>query len=110
MRGVGGISTGLQVHVQEMVDKFYAAQPKLQARKKSATQGAATTVWAASSTEWEGKGGKYLEDCAVGEPRTAETGLYRGFMAWAYDEEAAKRTWEETLRMVGLDDDEHLNR
>ena len=30
-------------------------------------QGAATTIWAALSPEWEGKGGKYLHACSIGE-------------------------------------------
>jgi hypothetical protein len=34
----------------------------------SPEQGAATTVWAAVSSTWEGKGGKYLTDCGVGAP------------------------------------------
>jgi hypothetical protein len=95
--------------VREMVNKFYEAYPKLKARTKSAEQGAATTVWAAVAAEWEGKGGKFLEDCAVATPRTAETGLYKGYAAWAFDEEAAKRLWEDTLRMVGMEDDEQGN-
>ena len=103
------MSTGLQVHVREMVNKFYESAPKLKLRTKSAEQGAATTVWAAVSADWEGKGGKYLEDCAVSAPRAAETG-YKGYAPWAFDEEAAKRLWEETLRMVGMEDEEGVDK
>ena len=105
----GGIMTGLQVHVQEQVAEWMKDGTTLK-RFKSVEQGAATTVWAAVAAEWEGKGGKFLENCSVAEPRTAETGPFKGYAAWVYDEEAAKRLWNETLKMVGLDDDEHRNR
>lgn len=38
-------------------------------RYKSLTQGAATSVWAAISSELEGKGGLYLEDAHVAGPQ-----------------------------------------
>ena len=38
------------------------ANPELVKILKSPEQGAATTIYAAISKEWEGKGGKYLED------------------------------------------------
>ena len=105
----GGIQTGLQVHVQDMVQEWFKGESTVK-RFKSVEQGAATTVWAAVAAEWEGRGGKYLENCSVAEPRTAETGPFKGHREWAYDEGAAKRLWEESLKMVGLDDDEHRSR
>ena len=78
---------------------------------KTQEQGAATTVWAAVSKEWEGKGGKYLEDVSVSVPETEElVPLFRGYKPHMYDAEAAKRLWDESLNIVGLDDDEHRNR
>ncbi|KAH6986751.1 hypothetical protein EDB80DRAFT_756466 [Ilyonectria destructans] len=35
---------------------------------KSPQQGAATTIWAATSKAFEGQGGKYLEDCQIAKP------------------------------------------
>ena len=78
---------------------------KLDQLYKSMQQGAATTVWAAVGKEWEGRGGKYLEDCMVAEPdENAQLG-HRGYGTHAYDEVQAKRLWEGSLRMVGAPDD-----
>lgn len=70
---------------------------------KSNAQGAATTVYAAISKDWEGKGGLYLENCAesgpVQEPRTL---LSLGYAPHAFDEEKEKNLWLDSLKMVGL--------
>lgn len=74
---------------------------------KSTAQGAATTVYGAISKEWEGKGGRYLENCAesgpVQEPRTPAS---PGYAPYAYDEEKEKKLWLDSLKMVGFEDDE----
>ena len=72
---------------------------------KSAAQGAATTVWAATAREWEGKGGRYLEDVGVAAPRTSP-GSITGYVAHAYDVDAAKGLWADSCRMVGVQDEE----
>ena len=71
---------------------------------KSTEQGAATTVWAAISRELEGRGGLYLEDCSVGQPydETDTTWGAPGYAAYAYDEAAATRLWDLSLKLVGL--------
>ena len=97
----GGIKTGLQVHVQEMMKK-YESDAAVMATIKSTEQGAATTVWAATAKEWEGKGGVYLENCkAAVKGADAQTSSGEaGYAAWAYDEEAAKRLYDDSLTMV----------
>ncbi|RBR11241.1 uncharacterized protein FIESC28_09125 [Fusarium coffeatum] len=70
---------------------------------KSPEQGAATTVYAAVSKEWEGKGGKYLSNCA--EEPSLEKGadpssVVSGYADWVYNEESEKRLWDESLKMV----------
>ena len=73
---------------------------------KTVQQGAATTVWAAVSKEWEGKGGKYLEDVSVSVPMDAEMqSMFRGYAPHTYDEAQSRRLWVESLQLVGLDDD-----
>ncbi|PCG96436.1 Hypothetical protein PENO1_068560 [Penicillium occitanis (nom. inval.)] len=74
---------------------------------KSPEQGAATTVWAAIGQEWEKKGGEYLAECG----KTARSNdnheiLGEGFAGHAYDAEKEARLWKDSLRMVGLTDDE----
>lgn len=81
------------------MEKFMT--PELRLSIKSPEQGAATTVWAAIGKEWEGKGGKYLNDCTVaGTPKDGEVNL--GYAPHAYDEEAAKKLWEVSMQLVGL--------
>ena len=76
-------------------------------RAKTAGQGAATTVWAAVGAEWEGKGGVYLECVKVSLPRGSEdaTAGEFGYGPHAYDTEAAKMVWTDSLAIVGVDDD-----
>ena len=67
---------------------------------KTVPQGAATTVWAATARELEGRGGLYLEDCRIGEP-TARDGLSDGVAAYAVDQSAAEKLWELSNRLIG---------
>jgi NAD(P)-dependent dehydrogenase (short-subunit alcohol dehydrogenase family) len=102
----GGIATGLQVRVPGMADLM--EKPEIKKTMKSPAQGAATSVYAALSEEWAGKGGKYLADCEEQgpvEPGAPMTSGDSGYATWAYDEEKAKKLWVESLKMVGLEDD-----
>ena len=80
----------------------------LQHKGKSVEQGAATQVWAAVSSDWEKRGGKYLEALEVAVPKEQESGEQgkSGYAAHAYDEEAAKRLWDVSLQLVGMKTDE----
>jgi hypothetical protein len=78
--------------------------PDVEKYMKSTEQGAATTVLAAIGKEYEGVGGKYLEDC--GEWGPVKEGEYYpfdfGYGEHAFDEEKEARLWKESLKMVGL--------
>ena len=67
---------------------------------KTPEQGAATSVWAATAPELEGKGGLYLDDCQIASLRTSpdDPGGYEGY---ARDPEAAKRLWTVSEQLVG---------
>jgi hypothetical protein len=68
-------------------------------RWKEVPAGAATAVWAATAPELEGKGGIYLEDSQIAQPKRVETEP-SGYAAHAVDPAAAARLWavsEETL-------------
>ena len=67
---------------------------------KSTAQGAATTIWAAVGSEWEGRGGQYFEDCAVSCPHNDG---FVGYGPHAYDKEGAARLWDVSLKLVGVD-------
>jgi NAD(P)-dependent dehydrogenase (short-subunit alcohol dehydrogenase family) len=72
---------------------------------KSPEQGAATTVYAALSKDWEGRGGKYLGNCAEEpplKPGVDPTSVAPGYAAWIYNQEAEGKLWEESLDLVGV--------
>ncbi|KAL6411027.1 alcohol dehydrogenase [Ilyonectria robusta] len=98
----GGIVTGLTKHVPEAEYSTLAANEDVQKIMKSPEQGAATTVWAAIGKQWEGKGGKYLADCAVAEPaKDGDPPFGPGYAKHAYDPESEGRLWEDSLKLVG---------
>lgn len=100
----GGIKTGLQKHVPGFAEM--AKQEAVRKYTKSPEQGAATTLYAALSKEWEGRGGKYLEDCREADLTTSTGALSKGYAPHAYDEEAEKKLWADSLNFVGLEHDE----
>ena len=102
----GGIMTGLQVHVSKEELDSWAANPTIQSMIMSVEQGAATTVWAATAAAWEGKGGRYVENCQEAVPTSPEMYGMGGHAKWTYDAEAAQRLWKESLPMVGLPSEE----
>ncbi|KAK2008696.1 short chain dehydrogenase [Colletotrichum eremochloae] len=63
-------------------------------------QGAATTIYAALSAEWEGQGGKYLADLA----EKGYTGDIKGQASWTRDEQSQKELWIKSNQLVGFDD------
>lgn len=102
----GGIWSGLQRHMPDDELKVWNT-PQVYVHMKSPAQGAATTVWAAIAREWEGKGGKYLEDCQVSPPvEEGYTVLSPGYEKYAYDPESEKKLWTLSLQIIGLEDDE----
>ena len=107
----GVILTGLQQHMGEAGVAGLVAMEGVKKVLKTQEQGAATTVWAAVAKEWEGRGGQYLEDVSVSVPETEDmAATFRGYKPYLVDSEQSQRLWVESLKIVGLDDDEHLNR
>jgi NAD(P)-dependent dehydrogenase (short-subunit alcohol dehydrogenase family) len=76
---------------------------------KSPAQGAATSVWAATSAQLDGRGGVYCEDCDIAElvddadatPAGSST-LASGVRSWAVDPLAAERLWTLSEQMTGV--------
>jgi len=66
---------------------------------KSVEQGAATSVWAATSPELEGRGGLYLEDGHIGKEVGREERM-GGYLAYALDKEGADRLWALSEQLV----------
>jgi hypothetical protein len=73
---------------------------------KSVEQGAATTVLAAISKDWEGKGGKFLQDCKEAERGEDNGNAFGvGFVKQTYDPETEARLWRDSLKFVGISED-----
>ena len=73
-------------------------------RFKSTEQGAATTVWAATSVALDGLGGVYLEEVDVALPTEigSPEARIRGVDAHAIDRDAAARLWAVSAELTGL--------
>jgi len=67
---------------------------------KQVEAGAATSVYAATAPELEGRGGLYLEDCQIGEVKASETET-SGYAPHAFDAEAAARLWQVSEEHLG---------
>ena len=70
---------------------------------KTVDQGAATSLWCATSAELEGRGGVYCEDCDIATVNTGEQGR-KGVAAWACDPALSERLWSlsEDLTDLGI--------
>jgi NAD(P)-dependent dehydrogenase (short-subunit alcohol dehydrogenase family) len=105
----GGIFTPLQRHLpqEEMIALGWLGddgEPSELAKAgfKSPEQGAATTIWAATSSTLAGKAGVYCEDtniAAVTDP-TSPTARYMGVDPHACDDDAAERLWDLSSRWL----------
>jgi NAD(P)-dependent dehydrogenase (short-subunit alcohol dehydrogenase family) len=97
----GGIMTELGRHLQQTdIEELMSRAPSGGIQWKSVESGAATSVWAATAPELEGRGGLYLEDCGVGVPRASEDSSI-GYQAHAFDAEAATRLWSISEELLG---------
>lgn len=96
----GVIFTDLGRHLTEEDIKFLTgSKPEGGARgklvMKSVEQGAATSVWAATSPALENKGGLYLEDCQIGVE--VEHGVQEhGYYSYILDKTTANALWEKS--------------
>nr|WP_295236735.1 oxidoreductase [uncultured Brevundimonas sp.] len=70
---------------------------------KTVDQGAATSLWCATSAALEGHGGVYCEDCDIAPINTGEQSR-KGVAAWACDPALSERLWtlSEDLTKLGL--------
>ena len=72
------------------------------ARFKSPEQGAATTVWAATSPQLDGLGGVYCEDADVAVVNDQDAPR-SGVRTWAIDPEEGARLWALSAELTGID-------
>jgi NAD(P)-dependent dehydrogenase (short-subunit alcohol dehydrogenase family) len=108
----GGIRTELARHLPsggmeervEQINKDLAAEGKPPFQWKTVPQGAATTVWAAAVASADAIGGRYCENCHVGEivPDDRDISpISEGVRAYALDPKHAQALWAKSEEMVG---------
>jgi NAD(P)-dependent dehydrogenase (short-subunit alcohol dehydrogenase family) len=96
----GGIRTELQRHQSgaewEEIDRNYDW--------KTVQEGAATSVFVATSPILNGIGGRYFEDCQEAAVVTTEVGhaTQKGVAAYALNPQVAARLWQVSLDLLGL--------
>jgi NAD(P)-dependent dehydrogenase (short-subunit alcohol dehydrogenase family) len=98
----GGIETNLGRHMtQEMRDALMAriATRDTSFAWKTIPQGAATSCWAATALELEGKGGVYCEDCHVAEQDDESTS--GGVRSYAVNPSFADQLWKLSEDLTG---------
>ncbi len=104
----GGIMTELQRHLprEEMVAMGWMdGEGNVNELFKSPEQGAATSVWAATSPQLAGKGGVYCEDCDIASATDPDSPFARflGVDAHAIDPDQAARLWVLSAELTGVD-------
>jgi len=104
----GGILTPLQRHLpleeqraMGWIDENGVPDPRF----KTPEQGAATTIWAATSPQLDGMGGVYLEDVDIASPTVPDSPTARsaGVNAHAIDRADAARLWAVSAQLTGVD-------
>ncbi|MYW66359.1 SDR family NAD(P)-dependent oxidoreductase [Streptomyces sp. SID8379] len=108
----GSILTPLQRHIprEEWAGRGWITETgEPPAGFKTPQQGAATTLWAATSPLLDARegayGGAYCQDCDLAEsvPDDADDMLVGGVKSWARDPEAAARLWTLSAELTGVD-------
>ncbi|WP_454046425.1 SDR family NAD(P)-dependent oxidoreductase [Chryseobacterium sp. Marseille-Q8038] len=84
-------------------------KPEVEARLKTVSQGAATTIWCAVSPQLKEIGGVYCENCDIAEidhgqieHRFDEPATIRGVQSYSIDKKNAERLWKLSEEMLGF--------
>ncbi len=101
----GGIQTelsrNLDPDVAALFEKMLGDMPDIW---KTIPQGAATSCWAATSSDLDGKSGLYLEDCRISVPIVGEPDFMKGgHTDYAYDVQSAKKLWDVSNALLKTD-------
>jgi NAD(P)-dependent dehydrogenase (short-subunit alcohol dehydrogenase family) len=108
----GGIQTELgryvdPTRIQNMIEQMnqqLAAEGKALFQWKTIPQGAATSVWAAVVAPAEEIGGRYCENCHVGNivpDNVPISAISEGVRGYALDPKAAEALWEKSEELIG---------
>jgi NAD(P)-dependent dehydrogenase (short-subunit alcohol dehydrogenase family) len=111
---IGGTELGREASVEMfqqmgMCDADGNLFPEVAAGLKTVPQGAATTVWCATSPMLDGIGGVYCENADIAEldlgqiqHRYDEPSTIRGVQPYSLDEANAKRLWKLSEELIGI--------
>jgi NAD(P)-dependent dehydrogenase (short-subunit alcohol dehydrogenase family) len=95
----GAVVTELARSVpEEELRALRAANPR---NFKMPPEGAATSVWCATSSALDRMGGVYCEDVEIGEPVPADSKEPRGVRPWIMDRDLAERLWRKSEEWTG---------
>ena len=83
------------------LDEHDRVNPPPHSAFKSVQQGAATTVWCATSAQLDGMGGVYCEDCDIA-PFMADDAMGPGVRRSAVDLQLARQLWALSEQMTGV--------
>ncbi|HMG53725.1 MAG TPA: oxidoreductase [Kofleriaceae bacterium] len=98
----GAVSTELMRWMTEDERRaVIEAAARLPAGFKTTEQGAATSVWCATSPQLDGLGGVYCEDADIAEAVPADLAEPRGVRPWARDPELADQLWTRSEAWTG---------
>jgi NAD(P)-dependent dehydrogenase (short-subunit alcohol dehydrogenase family) len=108
----GGIQTELGRHLEENaivamvedINKQLAAEGKAPFEFKTVPEGAATSVWAGFVADAGDIGGRYCENCHVGQvvaDSATISPISEGARAYALDPVAAEALWKKSEELVG---------
>lgn len=103
----GGIMTDLQRHLtvgEQVAAGWLNEDGELSDRAKplfkTTTQGASTTLWAATSPMLNDHGGVFCEDCNIGALDDSEGRSFAGVRSWACSDEEAEKLWAYTEELL----------
>src|SRR6266404_2001169 len=98
----GAVATDLMRFMPEEEIRSAVTAAEAISPLKSTEQGAATSIWCATSPQLDGMGGVYCEDCDIAEAVPADFPRPRGVRPWASDPVLAERLWKKSEEWTGV--------
>jgi NAD(P)-dependent dehydrogenase (short-subunit alcohol dehydrogenase family) len=97
----GAVVTELMRYMPDEEIRGAVAASSAESSLKNTEQGAATSVWCATSAQLDGMGGVYCEDVDIAEAVAADFAEPRGVRPWARDRDQAERLWTKSEKWTG---------
>jgi hypothetical protein len=96
--------TELTHHLDPNVAQGFKDDSNIAKITKSVEQGAATTVLVEIRKEYEGVGGKYLEDARAWASTPDSAPYEYGYASWAFNQRLEDMPWKDSNRFVGSEE------